>query len=188
MRNEVARKAIHFLGLLYIPSYIFLGRNLTLLAVLSLTALSAVLEALRLSGMLRIPSFLLREHERNRPAAYPLFGIAMSAVTAFLPRDACFSAIVCGIAGDGVAGIVKRAGKRDLAHLLMFGVSFLLLSLLTLKPLPSAAACLIAVLVERYSRIGKFYVDDNLSVPVLSALAYWFVDFLFADFLVVWPT
>ena len=174
MKREVVRKAIHFLGLLYIPSYIFLGRNITLAAVVALTALSALIEALRLFGKLCIPSLLLRDHERNRPAAYLYFGIAMSVVTAIFPEDACFSAIVCGIVGDGVAGIAKRAESlRKLSHLLMFAISFLALYLLTLKPFPSAVATVVAVVAERYPRIGKIYVDDNLSIPLLSSLSFW---------------
>ncbi|AEA47769.1 hypothetical protein [Archaeoglobus veneficus] len=174
MKEELCRKLIHFVGLGYIPLYIYTGKDITLLIVAGLTAFAALLEiARRRYGI--FPRWILRSYEVNGIGAYLYFGISATLITALLPMEACFAGIVLGSLGDGIAGILKRADMRHLAYPSMFLISLLALTLLDLNPIASFLACIAGVTAERCERIGRYYLNDNLTVPILSAFVYFVV-------------
>ena len=40
------------------------------------------------------------------------------------------------------------------------------------KIIPAFFACVAATLIERIEKIGKYYINDNLTVPITSAFTY----------------
>ncbi|WP_202318779.1 diacylglycerol/polyprenol kinase family protein [Archaeoglobus neptunius] len=177
IKKEIARKSIHFTGLIYIPAYIYLGREVVLLGIFAALTFSAVFEVLRLKyGLL---GAIAREYERNKIGAYIYFGIAAFFVTLFFPVDACFASILVSILGDGVGGIIKRLNfphSRLSATIVMFLLPFLV-SLLLLKPFPSLVACSAGAMVERIERVRGHYLQDNITVPITAAVAYYSVNY-----------
>jgi len=175
IRKEAYRKAIHLLGLGYIPFYLVAGKEYTLLVVTTLTVFAIFLEVLRIRYNI-FPRWILRNYETRRVGAYLYFGLSTTFITALLPMEACFAGIVVGSLGDGVAGLIKQTKWRKHAPAAMFLSSFLLLialsHLIGMSLLASFTASLAGTLAERVPKIGKYYINDNLSVPVISALSY----------------
>lgn len=180
LKKELIRKSIHFIGIVYIPAYLCFGKDVLVLGIISALTFSAVFEFFRLKyGIL---SFMVREYEEKKIGAYIYFGIAMLVVTVIFPAEACFAAILVSIAGDGAGGIVKRAGFRHsnkLATLVMVLLPFSLSPLLpSLNPVPFLLSCIAGAIVERIERIGRYHIQDNLSVPLVSAVIYWLVNYI----------
>ncbi len=107
MKEELCRKLIHFVGLGYIPLYIYAGKDVTLLIVAGLAVFAVFLEILRRRYSI-FPRWILRSYEVNGVGAYLYYGISATLITALLPMEACFAGIVLVSLGDGIAGIVKN--------------------------------------------------------------------------------
>ncbi len=175
--REILRKFIHFLGLIYIPAYDILGRENMIVVVGAITIFAMFIEFLRHRYNV-LPEFLLRGYEKGKIGAYIYFGIAASIITALLPRDACFVGIVVGSLGDGTSGILKRLLNlsKHVASFGMFSSSAIALSILNLLSPPALIAIVAGVLAERLEKVGKFYINDNLTVPLTSALTYYVLE------------
>uniref|UniRef100_A0A7C3UK55 Dolichol kinase n=1 Tax=Geoglobus ahangari TaxID=113653 RepID=A0A7C3UK55_9EURY len=167
--KELARKSIHFLGLLYIPSLFYLDRFILWSIVLSLTAFAFFLEILRLKNKINLE--LIREHEKRRFAGYFYTGLAFSLIT-LLPTNACVVAACCAFGGDGISGIVKQFEKRLSAPSFIV-VSFSLSVSFGTSWFPSLVATVLSCLAD-----GKKF-DDNFTIPIIAGLSYLIVDSFF---------
>lgn len=178
LKKEFIRKSIHFIGLSYIPAYLYFGREILILGIITALSFSAIFEFFRLKyGIL---SFVVREYEKKKIGAYIYFGIAALVITVVFPMEACFAAVLISIVGDGIGGIVKRLKFRHsetLATLVMILLPFAL-SLFLLKPFPALIACIAGALTERIERVGRYYIQDNLSVPLIAAAVYVSVNYI----------
>jgi dolichol kinase len=175
LKGELLRKCIHLAGLGYIPFYILTGRLTTLVAITFLTLIAILIEFLRRRDEI-FPGWILRSYERRGTGAYVYFGISMLIVTLLFSPQASFVAIACGSAGDGIAGIVKRFW-RGMASISMFLSSVTVILVVSIEislSLPAAIlATIFATAVEaKLQRIGKYYINDNLSVPLVAAAVY----------------
>jgi dolichol kinase len=183
LKGELLRKGIHLAGLAYIPFYIFTDRWTTFTVVAFLTLIAIFLEILRRKTEI-FPKWILRGYERGGVGAYVYFGISMLPVTLLFSPQACFVAIACGSAGDGVAGIVKKIWKNiaPLSMLLSSLLVILFISAYIYISLPAAfLATIIAVIVEtKLTKIGKYYINDNFSVPLVTAVVYEFATILYS--------
>ncbi len=171
--GEIPRKSIHFLGLSYIPAYEILGRENMIIAVGAIVTFAVLMEIFRHRYRI-IPEPLLRSYERRGIGAYIYFGMATFVITVLLQKESCFVGIIVGSLGDGISGILKHLFKlnRNLASLGMFASSILAIYLLNLLSIPSFLAVVAGVFAERVERIGRLYINDNLSVPLVSAFVY----------------
>ena len=167
--KELARKSIHFLGLLYVPALFYLDRYILWGIVLSLTAFAFFLEILRLKN--KIDLKLVREYEKRRFAGYLYTGLAFSLITP-LPTDACVVAACCAFGGDGISGIVKRFEKR-MSIPSFIVVSFFLSIFFGASTFPSLIATVLSCLAD-----GKKF-DDNFTIPIIAGLSYLIVDSFF---------
>ncbi len=165
-RSEILRKSIHFLGLLYIPGILILGKSLMTFVVLTLTVLSLGVEFLRVRYEV-IPEELLREYERKRVGAYIYTGLAFSLITPFFPNDACVIAAVCAFAGDGLSGLAKKFDAK-LSFLAYFSSTAILAIFLNLQLPASLSAILISYLFD-----GRKILNDNFTIPTSAAVIYY---------------
>ncbi len=175
IKKELLRKLIHFLGLGYIPLYLKFGKEVTFFVVVISTLLAIIIELLRHRVEI-IPRILLRDYEIRGFGAYVYFGISATIVTALLPMESCIVAIVVASLGDGISGIVKQINKAySSISMFIFSFSFLIfLSFyINLRLFPAFFACILATLTERIQKVGKYYINDNLSVPIVSALTHY---------------
>ncbi len=178
LKKEIIRKSIHFIGLAYVPAYVYLGKEILIIGITAILTFSAVFEIFRLRyGIL---SFVVREYEKEKIGAYIYFGLATLIVTAVFPMEACFAAILVSIVGDGIGGIVKRLEFQHsgaLATMIMVILPFAL-SLIFINPVPALSACIAGALVEKVERVGRYYIQDNLSVPLVAAAVYHSVNYI----------
>ncbi len=171
LKKEVLRKSIHFSGLIYIPAYLHFGRELVVVGIISVLLISAIFEYFRIKrGLL---NYLIREYERGKVGAYMYFGIAILLVTILFPGDACFVAVSASLIGDGLAGILRRSALREVATLVMVVAPIAFIVAFSLAVIPAAlVACIAGAIVERVERVGGYYLQDNLSVPLVAAVMY----------------
>lgn len=158
--NEVLRKIVHVSGLLLIPAYLYLGKNIIILILLISILISSVFEFFRIK--FRILTGIFREYEKRRFASYFYYLLAIFIVTVFFSKEAYLSAIICSNVGDFIAGIVRK-WKDQFSSIFMFiSTSTLFLILNYYFSIVSAAA---ATLVERFKKL-----EDNFTVPIVAAV------------------
>lgn len=176
LKLELVRKSIHFIGVGYIPLYLYAGKEITLIAVLALTLFAAILEILKLKFDV-IPHFLLRDYELRGIGSYLYTGASVSLITVVLPMEACFAGIANGIVGDGVSGLAKMY-KSWISAPIMFISSFLTLFVVSyfafvdLNYYAVVLSCAGGVAADRFPRVGGRYINDNFSIPLVSAVLY----------------
>ncbi len=163
MYDELKRKAIHFIGLFYIPGILILGKNSVSIIFFALTAVAFILEILRIKGKIELR--FLRNHERKTFASYLYTGIAFSSITFLASEEACIVAASCAFGGDGISGIVKRI-RKELAIPSFILVSFVLSILFDTQPIPSFFSALIASLAD-----GRKF-EDNFTIPLIASITY----------------
>ena len=184
IKREIARKSIHFAGLIYIPTYIYFGKELVLAGVLVSFIFAALIEIGRkhFEFLSKIVNKIVRNYERRGVGAHIYFGGAILIITALFPRSASFVAVITSLLGDGIAGIIKKRFSKNVASFMMFLASFLALALIArcteINLYVGFLVCLISVIVERIEKVGKYYLNDNLSVPLASAFSYCFLDLM----------
>ncbi|MBO8181654.1 MAG: hypothetical protein H0Z28_02535 [Archaeoglobus sp.] len=188
MKEEILRKAIHFLGVLYFPLYSYAGKTVTLGIVAVLVLLSILIEILRRKYRI-LPEWILNPYEIRGIGAYVYFGIAALLLTAFFSAEAAVVGVLTGCVGDGVSGLVKTYLKnkprnrwRNAPFISMFLSSFLFITIIStleigmefdLELRVLALACFVGAFMEsKPIKVRNFYVNDNLSVPLLSGVFY----------------
>lgn len=111
---EIKRKAVHLTGLVIPIGYIFIEREIALLALTPLLIVGIIIEYLRLKGRVSLP--LVRIHEQQRVAAYIYTGLASVLAIALFPKPiAILSLLFLGI-GDtagAIIGVLWTRGRVD---------------------------------------------------------------------------
>ncbi|MFW6186151.1 MAG: hypothetical protein ACOC5C_05665 [Halobacteriota archaeon] len=174
LKLELARKSIHFIGIGYIPLYLYAGKDITLFVVVMLTVFAAMLEIVKFKFDI-IPHWLLREHELKGLGSHLYTGVAMSIITFWLPMEACFAGIANGIVGDGISGLVKQYSSRLALPVMFITSSLTLLAVSLFTEMGYYAilfSCLGGVVAESISTIRGHYLNDNFSVPIVSSVVY----------------
>ena len=195
MKKEMLRKTIHFLGIFYLPLYVYMGKAITLEVIGFLLLISFLIEALRRKYRL-LPEWILNPYEIKGIGAYVYFGVAAFLLTALLSAEAAIVGVLIGSVGDGVSGLIKayqknqkklaKSGFRAIKIPFISMVLFSFVSLLIVSVFVTnlkieldfdlriiALACLIGAFIEsKPIKIGDFYVNDNLSVPLFSGIFY----------------
>jgi dolichol kinase len=178
LHSEVKRRLVHVAGTGY-PALFLFGLatydELRLLLVVS-SAVALVLEVIRLFVGLewRIFDELTREYEQDNVAGYALYMFGMTAAAlAFEPRVAIPAMLMLTIA-DPISGLVGSGelGVKAVHTLLVtFGVCLLITSLSGLPLLTAVLGALAATLADGAKPvIAGYVVDDNLTIPVGSAV------------------
>lgn len=178
LHSEVKRRLVHVAGTGY-PALFLLGLatydELRLLLVVS-SAVALGLEVIRLFVGLewRIFDELTREYEQDNVAGYALYMFGMTAAAlAFEPRVAIPAMLMLTIA-DPISGLVGSGelGVKAVHTLLVtFGVCLLITSLSGLPLLTAVLGALAATLADGAKPvIAGYVVDDNLTIPVGSAV------------------
>jgi len=187
MTDEVARRLVHVTGAT-VPVAYLLGDDLVgwrLVQLFLAVALVAVvvLEFLRLSVGLdwAIYDRLTREYEQENPAGYALYIVGMAAVAGAvdigLPVGAAVAAMLMLAIGDPISGLLGSAEASNVKQAWVLLVMFGVCTLLAAPFVPTTAALLGGVAATFADgvkpTIAGYVVDDNLSIPVLGAVAMW---------------
>ncbi len=193
---ELRRKALHVTGSSIPVVYFFLTKQTAIIGLCVINAILLSVEWLRLSGRIRLPEILLRQHENNQVAAYIYF--QMGALMSILLFDktiaiAAILMLALGDAASGLAGAIMIGGNiRSIdtkkvifkplpVMAVMLAVCIFVGIVLLSLPLPSdmihlplrvyimgAAGATLGDAIP--VRIKGKIIDDNLIIPILSGL------------------
>ncbi|MDS0282562.1 dolichol kinase [Haloarcula onubensis] len=187
MTDEVARRLVHVTGAAVPLSYLLGGDLVTWGLVQAFLAVAlvvvVVLEFLRLSVGLdwAIYDRLTREYEQDNPAGYALYIVGMAvvagAVSVGLPIPVALAAMLMLAIGDPISGLLGSAEASSVKQVWVLLAMFGVCTLLAAPFVPTAAAVLGGVAATFADgvkpTVAGYVVDDNLSIPVLGAVAMW---------------
>jgi len=188
LRYEIARKAIHLSSLSIPVIYWFISRELALLLLVPLFSGFFLIDLLKnfftpvSTWYYKTFDSMLRTHELKQTKAH-LNGatyIVMAALllVLFFPKIIAVTAFSLVAVSDTLAAIIgKSFGKHRFGQKSVEGsVAFLLSALAVISIVPGLnfsvgiIMALTATLTEAFIvRIGVFKIDDNLSIPLVSA-------------------
>lgn len=147
--------------------------------ILATTAVTAVLEGLRLSGRLDwwVYRQFTREYEADWPAGYALALVGASVtVLLFGPRIAVPALLMLTVA-DPISGVLSSGSlevKAGYVLLVTFGICLGIAGLLRVPTLPAVLGAGAATAADGLKpRIAGYVIDDNLSIPIAAAAAMW---------------
>ena len=187
LRYEIARKTIHLSSISIPVIYCFITREVALLLLVPLFAVFFLVDVLKnFSGPFSTwyhNTFddMLRTHElENKPYLNGATYITMGALCLvfFFPKIIAVTAFSMVAVSDTFAAIIGKAiGKHRFGQKSMEGsLAFFLFSLAIVAFVPGLnmivglVMALTATATEAFFvRIGSFKVDDNLSIPLISA-------------------
>jgi dolichol kinase len=173
------RRILHFLGagvLLYdvLPPRFFIVLPTEAVLLLALAAI-LILEALRLLAAAELPT--IREYERNRPASYAYYAVALVVVILLFPLPVAAVAVLGAAFVDPLIGELRRTPGRSRyypAVPILVYLAFAVPALLVLGRLSwlaalgmGAVAAAVALVVERPRVWG---LDDDLAMTLAPAL------------------
>jgi dolichol kinase len=175
---SVPRVLFHISGLVMPVSYLVAGRLVALIFVSALLAALIIAEFLRVKGRVKMGFVTrqLKEKELSKPTGSAFYCVA--ALITFLVFDkypACAALFVLALA-DPASSIVGRVwGQRKLLYgkTIKGTTAFFFTALITLMCFPFGpwtvlVGALTATVTELFS---VKLIDDNLSIPLLTALA-----------------
>jgi|Deesub1362A_J573_1020465.scaffolds.fasta_scaffold00017_9 dolichol kinase len=183
MREELARKGIHILGLGYIPAYMLFPRDVFIFILLFGLLFFLVLDIMRLQGYVSYPDILMRDFEYRGLGGHIYFLIGIFIVTILFPSNIALIAVLMLTVGDTVAGITKRMYSHGLLPMLASCViTGILLNNtldLNLSVMVILAGSVAASLVDAFPiKLKGLYINDNIAIPVGSGLTMYFLSFL----------
>jgi dolichol kinase len=202
MSDELARRLVHASGAT-IPGVYLLDRYLFDAGVVTWRVVQAVcvaglvlagtLEAARLSGTIDHPIYdkLTREYEQDKVAGYALYVVSGTVVVLAFDPVVAVPALFMLTIGDPVSGILStgelRTLKRPRVLVGMFAVSlafaYPFMRAATGDPIVGVAAAVAgaagATLADGVKpTIRDYVIDDNLTIPIVAAVAMQAVLFL----------
>jgi len=196
MDLEVGRRLTHATGGVFILLYVFGVIEWTHLGALALAGVSTagVLEFLRLftdlAERLSVLRFvydrLTRPYEADAPAGYFYYTLSMSGAWLLFPPFAAVPGMLMLAFGDPFSGVLSSASSGESKEVwvlaAMFGFCFLVLALpyihtetshpVSETVLLSAGGAAAATVADGANvKVRGFFLDDNLTIPIVSALA-----------------
>ncbi len=187
LRQEIRRKSIHLTGLSVPAGIIMLGEAATAALIALAFVVAIILEALRLKGRIRLPEVRAREEGRVAGYFYYILGSLVTVIT--FPATVAICAMLMLSLGDAASGLlgsvlrgsdVRGGGPWRIKPLPIVAGMFLacfaigaLSSSYTMIPWPiyaaGAAGATLADSVPLF--LGRFPVDDNLTIPIYAGTA-----------------
>ena len=175
------RKLFHITGSIIPVVYLLTDKQTALIVTAGLFVVDIVLEMLRIKGFMNV-TFIennMKKEESNRLSGsffYILSGLIT--IIFFAKNIAISSLFVLSIADPlssfigGRFGRVRFLGKSLEGTMTFFIVAFLILRVFSFSIPIAAAGAVIASLTELFS---SRFIDDNLSIPIVTAVALTFM-------------
>lgn len=176
------RNIFHMVGSIVPLLYLYSGKKYALFfASLVLLAISIV-ELLRIKGYLNlnILRYLIKESEAKRPTGSFFFILSsVFVIVLFEEKTAILSLFVLSFSDPFAAFVGAKVGKKRLfgksieGSFAFFLIAFVIVYLGGENLLKALIVALISTLAEFFS----FRIDDNLTVPLATALTIHFLNF-----------
>lgn len=184
IKKEILRKSLHIIGITIPVSYLFFGKNFTILYVSLLIIASIFIELLRIRAPVLFPinkviESISRKYEKTALASYVYFFMAALLVTFFLSMKAVIIGLTSALLSDATAAILGRAfGKHSIRDKTLEGnltgmvTVVIIILLLTNNPLISIAMGFCFSILD----LIDFKFDDNFVIPFGMSLVYEFLE------------
>ena len=188
-RAEISRKVLHLAAAVTPFVYVFLTRDTMIRLLAPCLLLAVTIELLRYASpgfqvvFRRWVGFMVRDVEWNRitGATYVMVGALLSVW--WFPKPVAIAAMLIQIVSDTAASLIGiRFGRtRFLGKSLAGSGAFFITAVIILwLALPDSkgvalAAALVATLAEALPalRLGRFELNDNVTVPLLTGITIW---------------
>jgi dolichol kinase len=173
----VLRKLFHISGIVIPLLYLLADKEVALIVAAGIFVIDIVLETLRIKGSMKV-DFIensMKKEESNRLSG-SFFYILSGLVTIILfEKNVAVSSLFILSVADPLSsllgsrfGRVRFLGKSLEGTTTFFAVSFLILRAFSFT-IPVAAAC--AIISSLTELVSSRFVDDNLSIPLVTAVA-----------------
>ncbi len=151
--------------------------NLKILIPIIIVACMIVIEYRRLRGILDHQRFFgLRNYEKNRPASYLYFGIAVLLLFLFFPQQIAIPCILCAAFTDPIIGETRYYLGKKKAYLIGFVIS-LFFFLITWYQASWWVVIFVSVIGASGALMGEIkklrFFDDDFMIQMLPALLLW---------------
>jgi dolichol kinase len=171
------RKLFHFSGIIIPVIYLLTDKQTALCVAAVIFIVDIVLETLRIKDFMKI-AFIeknMKKEESNRLSG-SFFYVLSSLITIILfEKNIAVSSLFILSVADPLSsllgskfGTVRLFGKSLEGTLIFFAASFLILRIFSFSIPITVAGAVIASLTELFS---SRFIDDNLSIPLVTALA-----------------
>lgn len=142
-----------------------------------IVACMIIIEYRRLRGILDHQRFFgLRNYEKNRPASYLYFGVAILLLFLFFPQQIAIPCILCAAFTDPIIGETRFYFGKKKAYTIGFVIS-LFFFLITWYQASWWIVILVSVIGASGALIGEIkklrFFDDDFMIQMLPALLLW---------------
>ena len=174
--REFVRKAVHLLGTSIPIAYLFLDREIMLVALTVAALITIGMEYARLWHGINLVPDILRKDEERRIAAYACFAIASLLAIFFFEKRIAIAALLMLCIGDSVVGIIgavlplqKSSRIKDVRLMVMMLGTCFLVGVLFVSPPIAFVGAVGAMVADAFPwRFGSITLDDNLTIPLLA--------------------
>lgn len=182
------RKLIHVSSLWIVVLYHYTDQQTMLAVLVPVTLIMLLLDGARRCGTLSLPiiaplmHYVLRTRETDRMSGGSYMMVAALIMVLCFPKMVVMTGFMYLLLADSAAALIgKKWGKHSFAGKTIEGSAAFFITCLfsmallqtvydagSLYVISAVAAALVATLVEAYSL--KFKLDDNLSIPLATAM------------------
>lgn len=171
------RKLFHFSGIIIPVIYLLTDKQTALIVTGSIFIVDIVLEVLRIKGFIKIPFIEknMKKEERNKLSGSFFYVLSGLITIIFFAKNIAVSSLFILSIADPLSsllgsrfGRVRFLGKSLEGTMTFFAASFLILRIFSFSIPIAVAGAFIASLTELFSSRP---IDDNLSIPLVTALA-----------------
>ena len=170
------RKLFHFSGIIIPVVYLLTNKQTALIVTGGIFIIEIVLEMLRIKGMLKV-TFIeenMKKHESKKLSGSFFYVLAGLITIGFFGKDIAISSLFILSIADPLTSVlgsrfgkIRFLGKSLEGSMVFFATSFLILRIFSFSLPIALAGAVIASLTELFS---SRFVDDNLSIPLVTAL------------------
>lgn len=175
------RKLFHITGSIIPVVYLLTDRQTVLIVTAGLFVIDIVLETLRIKGFMNV-AFVeqnMKKEESNRLSGSFFYILSVLVTILFFAKNIAISSLFILSIADPLSsfigsrlGRVRFLGKSLEGTMTFFIVAFVILRVFSFSIPISAAGAVIASLTELFS---SRFIDDNLSIPLVTAVALTFM-------------
>ena len=176
-KKIMLRKLFHFSGIIIPVIYLLTEKQTALIVTSAIFVVDIVLETLRIKGFMNV-AFIeenMKKEESNRPSGSFFYVLSGLITIIFFKKNIAISSLFILSIADPLSsllgsrfGRVRLFGKSLEGSIIFFATSFLILRIFSFSIPIAVAGAIIASLTELFSSRP---IDDNLSIPLVTALA-----------------
>ena len=174
---NMLRKLLHLAGIVIPVIYLLTDKQTALIVTAGVLVIDIILEALRIKGILKLPFIEqnMKKQERRRLSGSFFYILSSFIAMALFEKNIAISSLFILSISDPLSSVlgsrfgrIRFLGKSLEGTLVFFFSSFFILLAFSFTIPIAVAGATIASLTELFS---SWPVDDNLSIPLVTALA-----------------